>query len=316
MVNTPLYGLDNWIYLAHEGAAGAVIYTDRFGDLDGLSPCLRFPTAIRSIPAATACASNPDAVEMETLSGQSQYGHAFDEWGRYFGSNNSNHIRLEVLAARYLARNHDLPSSVAMDDISDHGTAAKVFSITERPTYELLTEAGEFTSACSVTPYTGGAFPGEYAHSTFVAEPVHNLVHRDVLAPSGASLRARRGSEGARIPRLDRCVVPSGRLLRRARRRVSMSSITTGSGSNIRSGPPASSTRTPPSSRWGATAGGSTASSPPTPRRPNRSRISSHASDEAPGQRSCQPESLVAAHRAAAARRADGRWARFPRSRR
>ena len=70
------------------------------------------------------------------------------------------------------------------------------FPITERPTYELLTEAGEFTSACSLTPYTGGAFPGEYAHSTFVAEPVHNLVHRDVLAPDGASLRARRGSEG------------------------------------------------------------------------------------------------------------------------
>ena len=32
----------------------------------------------------------------------------------------------------------------------------------------------------------GGLFSGEYARSAFVAEPVHNLVHRDVLEPSGA----------------------------------------------------------------------------------------------------------------------------------
>ncbi len=33
MVNTPVFGLDGWIYLAHEGPAGAVIYTDLFGDM-------------------------------------------------------------------------------------------------------------------------------------------------------------------------------------------------------------------------------------------------------------------------------------------
>src|SRR5437773_6107216 len=32
MVNNPLYGLDNWVYLAHEGPAGAVIFTGKFGD--------------------------------------------------------------------------------------------------------------------------------------------------------------------------------------------------------------------------------------------------------------------------------------------
>ena len=83
-----------------------------------------------------------------------------------------------------------------MAEISDHGQAAKVFPITDHPTFELLTESGEFTSACSLTPYTGGLFSGEYARSTFVAEPVHNLVHRDVLEPAGSTLRARRGSEG------------------------------------------------------------------------------------------------------------------------
>src|SRR5437016_9661741 len=32
-VNGPLYGLDNWIYLAHEGPARAVIFKEKFGDL-------------------------------------------------------------------------------------------------------------------------------------------------------------------------------------------------------------------------------------------------------------------------------------------
>ena len=32
MVNAPIYGLDNWIYLAHEGPAHAVIYQAVFGD--------------------------------------------------------------------------------------------------------------------------------------------------------------------------------------------------------------------------------------------------------------------------------------------
>ena len=141
-------------------------------------------------------ASIPTRGALEALAGRSQYGEAFDPWGRYFGSNNSNHIRMEMLAARYLQRNPDAPLSWGMADISDHGEAAKVFPITERPTFELLTEAGEFTSACSVTPYTGDVFDGEYRRSTFVAEPVHNLVHRDVIEPDGGGFRARRGSEG------------------------------------------------------------------------------------------------------------------------
>src|SRR5947199_182496 len=31
-VNNPVYGLDNWIYIAHEGPATAIIYKKQFGD--------------------------------------------------------------------------------------------------------------------------------------------------------------------------------------------------------------------------------------------------------------------------------------------
>jgi len=195
-INTPLYGLDNWIYFAHEGPAEAVIYTDTFGDLGRPLTEPRFPDREPVKPERRSVRLRPDSGDLEVLGGQSQYGQAFDAWGHYFGSNNSDHIRLEMLRAQYLARNPDLPVDAAMAEISDHGQAAKVFPITEHPTFELLTESGEFTSACSLTPYTGGLFSGDYARSTFVAEPVHNLVHRDVLEPAGSTLRARRGSEG------------------------------------------------------------------------------------------------------------------------
>jgi putative membrane-bound dehydrogenase-like protein len=195
-INTPLYGLDNWIYLAHEGPAEAVIYTDTFGDLGKPLTQPPFPNRPAVNPERRSVRLRPDTGDLEVIAGQSQYGQAFDAWGHYFGSNNSDHMRLEMLRAQYLARNPDLPIDAAMAEISDHGQNAKVFPITDHPTFELLTESGEFTSACSLTPYTGGLFGGDYARSTFVAEPVHNLVHRDVLEPAGSSFRAKRGSEG------------------------------------------------------------------------------------------------------------------------
>ena len=195
-INTPLYGLDNWIYFAHEGPAEAVIYTDTFGDLGRPLTQPRFPDRPPVKPERRSVRLRPDTGDLEAIAGQSQYGQAFDAWGHYFGSNNSDHMRLEMLREPYLARNPDLPIDAAMAEISDHGQNAKVFPITDHPTFELLTESGEFTSACSLTPYTGGLFSGSYARSTFVAEPVHNLVHRDVLEPEGSTLRARRGSEG------------------------------------------------------------------------------------------------------------------------
>ena len=51
-----------------------------------------------------------------------------------------------------------------------------------------------------------------YAGNAFICEPVHNLVHREVLSPDGVTLRRppRRGRAGVRVPRLDRQLVPPG----------------------------------------------------------------------------------------------------------
>ena len=196
MVNGPLYGLDNWIHLAHEGPTQAVIYAREFGDRG--TP-LRWP-AHPHRPAVDVdrrgVRLRPDTGRLEATSGVSQFGHGFDAWGRYFTTENADHARHAVMPAAWLARNPDLRLASAMARIPDHGATAQVFPITRRPTFELLTGACEFTSACAITPYTGGAFPEADGTSLFVAEPVHNLVHRDILAPAGATFTARRAEPG------------------------------------------------------------------------------------------------------------------------
>ncbi len=192
-VNSPIYGLDNWVYVAHQGPAGAVIYKDLFGDR---GKPLTFPDAPDRQPVDPKDSTvrfRPDTLEAEAIGGESQYGHSFDAYGRYFGNDNSHHLWHEVIGARYLQRNPHLLVRRVMHDVPDHGAAAQVFPITKRPNFELLTEAGEFTSACAPTLYLGGAFGGEYEGSVFEAEPVHNLVHRDVLAQAGPTFTARRG---------------------------------------------------------------------------------------------------------------------------
>src|SRR5260370_997834 len=51
----------------------------------------------------------------------------------------------------------------------------------------MLSGVGQFTSACGITYYRG---------SSFTAEPVHGIVHRDVLADNGSLYLAKRAQDG------------------------------------------------------------------------------------------------------------------------
>jgi putative membrane-bound dehydrogenase-like protein len=194
-VNGPVYGLDNWIYLAFEGPSRGILFP-QFSDP---GQALRFPDRPDVAPvdvARRAVRFRPDSFAVEQRSGETQFGHAFDAWGHYFTLNNSNHARHEVIAARYLNRNPDLLVPTAMQTISDHGSNARVYPINRNLRVEMLTEFGEFTSACGMMQYWGGAFPPEFNGASFVNEPVHNLVHRDVLRDSGSTFIASRARDG------------------------------------------------------------------------------------------------------------------------
>jgi putative membrane-bound dehydrogenase-like protein len=193
VANTPVFGLDNWIYLAHMGIITPKV-SMMFNDSGSLVRYVDHPSA-KALPR-NADGRNlrlkPDSAELEMLSGESQYGQTFDNWGHHFCVDNANHIYHEAIAARYLQRNINLPLSDASEYISDHGEACEVYPITVNPQNQLLTDLGVITSACGITWYNGGLFPDSFNNVSFVAEPVSNIVHADRVTDKGASFNAAR----------------------------------------------------------------------------------------------------------------------------
>lgn len=194
-MNSPTYGLDNWIYVAHENVIKTRDYVEEFGDQGTEVYYSSDPNGVRLPKNANgrSVRFKPGSRELEMMSNQCQFGQTFDKWGRWLGSSNSNHIFQEMLANRYFERNMSLPSSEAMTSLSDHLNAAEVFPTTTNPDRQLLTNVGVMTSACGITAYTGSAFPAPFdGDIVFVAEPVSNLVHVDVLKNSDAGYSASR----------------------------------------------------------------------------------------------------------------------------
>src|SRR5262249_33170582 len=59
-------------------------------------------------------------------------------------------------------------------------------------------EGNGFTSGCSVTVYRDDLFGPEFANNWFVSEPVHKLIHREILIPVGTTFTSRRSAHEAR----------------------------------------------------------------------------------------------------------------------
>lgn len=191
--NSPVFGLDNWIYLSNEPATVAKVFTEEFSDLGSevgyhkkAGPVLPPNAGGRRVRL------KPDALDLEALSSRSQFGQTADRWGRHFLVSNANHIFHEVIQEKYLKRNPGLLIAGATVPISDHGPAAEVYPITQNPEHQLLTDLGVFTAACGIYAYMGGLFPDAFKDAVFVAEPVGNLVHVDIINPSGVTFSATR----------------------------------------------------------------------------------------------------------------------------
>lgn len=193
IANTPIFGLDNWIYVAHMGIVTPTVSME-FNDTGSNVRFVNAPSA-KQLPRNADGRNirfNLSTHQLEMLSGESQYGQTFDPWGHHFGTSNADHLFHEVIAARYLQRNPNLLVGDAQDHIPDHGEAAEVYPITKNPEHQLLTDVGVITSSCGVTWYQGGLFPDSFNNITFIAEPVHNLVHADMIAEKGATFTASR----------------------------------------------------------------------------------------------------------------------------
>ncbi len=189
-VNNPMYGMDNYIHLAHRGAITTRNYENIFGDKGAE---IYFPDHPDS-PRLPKNADNhcvrfrPDDHSLEITSGNAQFGHTFDKWGHYLYGDNQNHAMAVVIDAQYVKRNPEFAVPGAVEGISDHGAAAEIYQITTNPERQLLSGVGTMTSASGITDYLGGLFPAPFDNNiTFICESVSNLVHADKQHDSGAT---------------------------------------------------------------------------------------------------------------------------------
>ncbi len=137
----------------------------------------------------------PDDGRIATISGRTQFVRSRDDWGQWFGNDNSRPMYQYPIEAAYLRRNPSVQYASGSQQLFDPPVAPPVFPITSTAVrYNDLFAANRFTSACSSILSRSHHFHVDDQQAIFICEPVHNLVHRGLLVPTGASYRATRST--------------------------------------------------------------------------------------------------------------------------
>jgi putative membrane-bound dehydrogenase-like protein len=172
------WSLDGWLHLANGNSGGKISSAKSGAVLDIGRRDLRL---------------RPDEGLFEPLSGQTQYGRNRDDWGNWFGGNNSNPVWHYALDDRYLRRNpHLVPPNPTVDVPALPGAAPVFPTSTTFARFNDAHAANRFTSACGTMIYRDDLLGPAYAGNVFVCEPVHNLVHREIVRPAGTTFRSAR----------------------------------------------------------------------------------------------------------------------------
>jgi putative membrane-bound dehydrogenase-like protein len=174
------WGLDGWVYGANGDSGGTVksLKTGKTVELRGRD--FRF---------------RPETGELETVSAQTQFGRRRDDWGNWFGNNNPTWLWHVVLPEHHLRRNPKLAVKRVLEVLANGPEPTRVFPVSapaERPNQPW--SLGHVTSGCSPAPYRDELFGPDFATSVFACEPVHNVVHREVLEPFGSGFRSHRAA--------------------------------------------------------------------------------------------------------------------------
>jgi putative membrane-bound dehydrogenase-like protein len=180
-VNGFALGLDNWLYGANGLLGGKITGKSLPTPIDLRGHDFRF---------------QPDTGRFEPVAGLTQHGRIRDDWGHWFGCENSRPLFQFPLADRYAKRNPAVAGPKASVDVIGGGEARRIFPISapvER--FNHPESAGFFTSACGIGIYRDTLLGDRFAGNAFVCEPVHNVVHRAVLQSDGITFNAARADD-------------------------------------------------------------------------------------------------------------------------
>jgi putative membrane-bound dehydrogenase-like protein len=180
-VNGLRWGLDNWVYCANGDSGGGIesLITGDKVNIGGRDFRIR-----------------PEEGLIEAQTGQTQFMRERDDWGNWFGNSNANPMYHFALDDHYLRRNPHVAPPDPRVQVSLAPGAAPVFPVSRTlPRFNDQNAANRFTSACSAIIYRDNLFGPAFAGNSFVSEPVHNLVHREVVFADGFTFHSRRADD-------------------------------------------------------------------------------------------------------------------------
>lgn len=178
-VNSLRWGLDNWLY-GSGGLFGGSI-SNRHGivvDVSGRDFRIR-----------------PDDGLIEPVTGRSQQGRARDDFGNWFGCDNSSLIHHYPVLDHYVQRNPFVapPATTRSVPAGDH--AGQLFPASDLVLFRLSGAPGRATAACGIEIYRDRILGPDYPNNSFTCEPVNQLVYRQILERQGATFRGRRADD-------------------------------------------------------------------------------------------------------------------------
>ena len=186
-VNGLRWGLDNWIHCAsgaHHAGFGAS------------TEILCTKLGLRQRLGSRDFRFRPDRGRLDPQSGPSQYGRVRDDWGNWFGVQNSQPLWHYVLADQYTRRNADVPTVDPRRQVRTPRMPRVYSAKPPQKRFHGFDHAGHYTSACGISIYRDDIlFPRSESHA-FTCEPFHNLVQHHVLTDDSTSFRGRRADDG------------------------------------------------------------------------------------------------------------------------
>jgi putative membrane-bound dehydrogenase-like protein len=183
-VNSLEYGLDGWVY----GSCGMF-----GGRIQGfpLKEGVPKPAPVNLGDRDFRC--KPDLGLIEPATGRTQQGRVRDDWGNWFGCDNSTLCRHYPLADHELRRNPHAaqpPSGVLVPAGPDPNRLYPIQK--DLQLFKLSGPPGRTTAACGLGIYRDDLLGKEFTGNAFVCEPVNLLVHRMVLSPRGSTFVSHR----------------------------------------------------------------------------------------------------------------------------
>ena len=179
-VNSLEYGLDGWVY-GSCGLFGGEITNVQTGEVIALSQRdFRF---------------KPDTGVFEPATGSTQQGRVRNDWDDWFGCNNGTMLMHYPLADHYLRRNPYLAPSQTVVGIAAGPEPGRLFSISSQVLFMLSGPPNRPTAACGLGIYRDDLLGTDYSGNALTCEPVNNLVHRQILTPSGVTFTSRRDQD-------------------------------------------------------------------------------------------------------------------------